>query len=140
MNIKGNKYKWAVYSGQKSDWDSFRLTKLRVNTLIRYKKRRFIVSTLNNNKRNPKCFWKEMGDNLHIGKHKPSVGCNAIRIENGLIVTYKLAADAMNDYYVNVGPKLAKKFKADWSASRFFNILNVVPFSFNFVTVDNIQL
>ena len=92
--------------------------------------------SLNSNKKDPKCFWREMGKNLHIGKHKPSAGCTAVKYDKVEIVSDKLAADVMNTYYVNMGPSLAEKFKDGWYASSFFDSLNVVQFSFYFVTID----
>ena len=55
---------------------------------------------------------------------------------NGTLVTDKDAAEVMNNYYSNMGPKLAEKFKDEWIPSNFFVQLNLIPFSFKFVTVD----
>ena len=47
-----------------------------------------------------------------------------------------MAANTMNNFYVNMGPTLAEKSKESWTPNDFFTNLNVVPFSFEFVTVD----
>ena len=112
----------------------------RVSKLLRDKKRSYLVHTLNANITDPKGFLKKMGKNLHIGKHKPSTGCSAIRSDDGQIVTEKRAADVMNRYYGTMGSNLAGTFSDKWAPSQFFNQLNVVPSSFEFVSTEIMTL
>ena len=136
IDKKKRLYVQAIRSGIDMAWQKYKVVRTEVASLLRYKKRQYIVSTLKSKKGDPKGFWKEIGKNLHIGKQKPSAGCTAVKCENSQVVTDKAAANAMNNYYVNVGPNLAEKFKESWIPNDFFTYLNVVPFSFKFVTVD----
>ena len=129
-------YKKAKSSGDVKDWELFKTYKGRVNSLLVRKKRIYITKTLHSSRNNPRGFWKEMGRNLRVGKHKPSTGCTAVKNQLGEIVGDKEAAEVMNDYYINMRANLAKDFKSSWEPSAFFDVLNVTGFSFNFVTTN----
>ena len=136
VNTKSRLYKKALGSGLDSDWLKYKVIKRRVASLLGRKKRTYIVKLLNSNVKDPKGFWKEMGRNLHLGKRKPTPGCTSVKGENGQVVSDKEAAEVMNSYYINMGVKLAEKLKDDWVPSNFFKKLNLVQFSFKFVSIE----
>ena len=76
---------------------------------MRRSKASFISKTLDNNRTDPKSFWNEINKLLRAGK---SVGksIKTIRTDKSKIVGDADAAVYMNDYYVNIGESLAKKF------------------------------
>ena len=107
--------------------------------VLRRKKRAYIVRTLRDSWKNPKSVWRDIGRNLHIGKHKPKSGLTAVKDKNGEIVNGKAAAEVMNSYYVTMGPKLAEKFTEEWVPNDFFAYFNIKSFNFNFVSIETVS-
>ena len=136
IDQKSRLYRRATHTNLQIDWARFRLMRNKVQKLLLHKKRTYITKTLQSTKNDPRGFWMEMGKNLQIGKHRTSPGLKVVKGGNGQMATGLEAANIMNNYYIDMGPNLAKKFDDKWAPSTFFDRLNVVPFSFKFISTE----
>ena len=139
LNKKRLAYVKATNTGSEADWDKFKKCRSTIKSLLRRHKRTYITRKLGNRKQDPKRFWREMGRNLKLGKHSSKKGLHHIANEQGELVDGVSAADYMNQYYTNVGDKLSRKFKKEWVSNGFFDTLNKIEFSFNFITENVIK-
>ena len=139
IRFKNCIYRKACISNSKEDWDLYKCTKKKVTRLLRSAKKRYIVGSLNSNCGDPKKFWQDLGENFNIGRRSGTTGVEAIKNNDGLVLTGKQAADNMNEYYVNVGKKLNVKFDTTWKPSTYLENLNVTKFSFQFVTENVVK-
>ena len=69
---------------------------------------------LNELEGNPRKFWREINKISGLGKNKRKRKCTKIVDENGETYEKSEAANFLNNYYVNVGPNLAKGHKKEW--------------------------
>ena len=96
------------------DWNSARQARNRLNVDIKNIKANFIQENLEQNQGDSKQFWKDIQIILPK-KISNNSGNGVIKNElNEPIYVAKVAADFINDYFVNVGPKLAQCFVDNW--------------------------
>ena len=117
-----------------SAWTVFLESKRQAKTILRKSKAKYISTTLENNRIDPKQFWKEINTLLGAGK---GVGKNIQTIKNqqDQILCDLDAAEYLNDYYVNIGEVLALKFgNQAWTADPSFPRQNKASFNFRIVT------
>ena len=73
----------------------------------------FIKNELNNNAGDSKKFWKNINTLL-----KPNSGKSTIldlkEQDSGISITHESTADFINNYFAQIGPKLAEHFKEPW--------------------------
>ena len=117
---KKQMYMKAKSSGDLKDWDQFKAFKNKATKLLRRKRKSYVVKTLSDNRNDPKQFWKEIGKNLNVGKHKPKAECTTIEDDTGKVTVGQEASEVMNEYYINMGSNLAKKFNKTWEPTVFF--------------------
>ena len=86
------------------------------------------------NRSNPKKFWKSIQQNLHFGKetgHKTRI---SVKDSTGHILSGNTLVCPMNDYYANVGSSLAKHFITPWTPPPISGIAHNIPLmTFRFV-------
>ena len=70
------------------------------------------------NKGNPRKFWRSINNISGLGKNKNKKGIQKIVNDTGEEIENLDAAEFMNTYYTEAGPKLATKFDTDWEASQ----------------------
>ena len=136
---KNSAYLRAVKNGTEKDWEIFKRLKKETRKLLIKHRRLFVTNKLGSLNKDPKKFWREMGENLNIGKYAPKGKLIGIRDEEGTLREGKDAANFMNKYYTEIGHKLAECFKENWAPSSFFDILNTRKFEFNFVTENTVK-
>ena len=141
---KNRLYKKACKTNMDTDWAQYKTYRKKATTLLRQKRRGYIMLKLKGCKTDPKGFWREVGRNLNIGKRKAGPKCEKVRNCDNVIVSDKEAADAMNNYYINMGPTLAKTFLHTWEPNEYLNSLKFrLPykkrFSFSFVSENVIR-
>ena len=138
INHKDFLYRKAKKSKNDEDWEIFRQKKNEVKKLLATAKENFIKNKLDELEGNPRKFWREINKISGLGKNKNGRKCTKIADENGKIYENLDAANFLNDYYVNVGPNLAKKHKKEWKKENCK--INVeTSFSFNWVTETEIK-
>ena len=97
-------------------------------------KSNYIKDTLNNNRTDPKKFWSEISKLLGTGPCG-SKSIKTIRNASGHIVCDSEAAEYMNEYYVNIGAKLAEKLEqGSWQPHTNFPVQMSDSFSFRIIT------
>ena len=113
-NISLEKYKKAKNLGTPDSWDIFKKKKNEVKKLLDMAKENYVKNKLDELEGNPRQFWRTINEMSGIGKNKSSRKCTKVVDENGNIYENLEAANFLNDYYVNIGPSLAKKHKKEW--------------------------
>ena len=97
----------------------------------------FVKDRLEQDKNDPKKFWRSINTLTGLGKSKSKKGLQEIKDENGNTLIGLDAANFMNSYYTNAGPNLASAFTNTWSPLDF-KICNKYRFSFDFLSEDSI--
>ena len=70
-------------------------------------KSRHFQHTINNNSNDPKQLWK--GVNLIRGKGSKTTNITSLEVEEETVTGDKNIAEALNSFFVNVGPSLSKE-------------------------------
>ena len=111
LGEKNKTYKRACLTQSSFDWEAYNDIKKTTRRLLIKKKRDYITLKLDENRDEPRAFWRELDTNLRVGKNKsPTTSCERIRDVKGNIVTGKEVSETLNSFYVNVGQELARKF------------------------------
>ena len=76
-------------------------------------RRNQILSTLEENRSDPRKFWWVINKNFGVVKSKSSVGCTKIRSDSGRILKNEEVGDFLSSYYAQNGIKLVEKFNND---------------------------
>lgn len=92
---------------QKILWKKAVIKRKAVRSSIREAKRKYVTSTLEENKKNPKQYWRTMNRFLNRGKKKGTI-TNIVRLD-GTKATGLDAAEMVNDFFCMIGSNLAKK-------------------------------
>ena len=96
---KDRAYTIAQTSKKDTDWAHFLDLKPTTRKSFITNKRIYILAKLDENRENPKNFWREMDVNLSVGKNKSQTGiCDRIRDTTGCIVTGLEATKAFNNF------------------------------------------
>ena len=82
---------------------------------LREARAEYIKTNLNNNIGDQKKFWKQIQEVLPSKKKGGSSAFKLIDKNNGNLVPEKDAATFINEFFVNIGPNLAKKCNAEWN-------------------------
>ena len=135
---KDDLYNVAMRSSKGVDWVNFRDQNSRVKSLILEAKEEYIKDLLEQNKGNPRKFWRNINEISGLGRSKTRKGIQKIRNEQGDELQNAAAAEFMNNYYTEAGPKLAQKFDTTWEPSQ--NLKNhKSSFDFNIITEEMVR-
>ena len=111
ISLKNRLYKMAARkNGDNNYWKDYKNQRSIVRRLLISKRRNYIMHTLNNNRDDPKRFWKEVSQNLHFGKTRSDVSPIQLKNESGDLLSGLDASNILNQYYATVGERLALKF------------------------------
>ena len=130
-------YIQAKHSKKSDDWDNFKKKKNEIKKLLNQSREEFVKDRLEQDKNDPKKFWRSINTLTGLGKSKSKKGLREIKDENGNTLIGLDAANFMNSYYTNAGPNLASAFTNTWSPLDF-TISNRYRFSFDFLSEDSI--
>ena len=131
-------YKGAKLSQDTSDWDKYKKKKNEVKKLIFQAREEYIKGRLEEDRNDPKKFWRSINKLTGFGKSKKNVGLSEIIIEDGQKLMGQEAASYMNNLYTNAGPNLAKSFKDQW-VEEDCTIRTQTTFSFGFISEDTVS-
>ena len=101
-------------------------------------KENFIKGKLDDLEGNPRKFWREINNISGIGKNKNERKCSKIIDENNNAHENLDAAEFLNNFYVNVGPNLAKKHNRKWVKEKCKINVDTV-FNFTWVTETEVK-
>ena len=120
--------------GDEQLWKEYRASNLAAKRAVQTSKSTYIKTSLNNNRTDPKKFWNEISKLLGTSKDTGR-SIKTIRNENEHIVCDSDAAEYMNDYYVNIGAKLAAMFNLPgWEPHSAFPRQYINQFTFRIIT------
>ena len=111
-------YKEAKLTKKEHDWSLFKIKRNEVKKLIHQAKELYINEKLDDEKSDPKRFWRSLNELTGFGRSKSRKGLSNIVSENSELLDGKEAANFMNNYYTNAGPNLASKFDDNWSENQ----------------------
>ncbi|XP_048580104.1 uncharacterized protein LOC116603374 isoform X1 [Nematostella vectensis] len=95
----------AMVSKLRNDWDDFKASRNKVNIALRQAKSNYYRNKIANQKNNPKEAWKTI--NSLLGRTKENTTVNELKFDDQSLFSQEHIAEAFNDYFSNVGPKLA---------------------------------
>ena len=130
-------YNKAIKSKTDGDWEIFKQKKNEVKKLLATAKENFIKEKLDEHEGNPRKFWRTINNISGMGKNKNGRKCTKIKDESGKILENLEAATFLNEFYVNVGPSLAKNQNEKWEKEK--SKIEVTT-SFNFIWVQEVEI
>ena len=121
----------AYNSGKAEDWASFRYQNKWVKKLILEAKEEFTKDLLEQTEGNPRKFWRCINEISGLGRNRNGKSIEKIIDEEGKEFLNGDAAEFMNEYYTEAGPKLADKIKSSWEPTECLkNITSTFEFEF----------
>ena len=104
----------AKETNNEDDWNIARRLRNRVINLVRYSKADYIKSNLETYKDDANKYWRTIKSVLPDGKNNAN---NVIKLkdETGKDVENCRTAEFINQFFVSIGPKLAKSFDSEWT-------------------------
>ena len=133
LYYKDDLYKVAYRSGKTEDWALFRNQNKRVKKLILEAKEEYTKDILAQNEGNPRKFWRCVNEITGLGRNKKGKSIGKIIDENGTEFQNSEAAEFMNKYYTEAGPKLAEKIHSQWEPTDCLKNIKTL-FEFDFIS------
>ena len=110
---KDNLLKKAKKSNKQEDWDEARRLRNQTKANIRVAKAEFIKSKLEENHKDAKKFWKSLSD--LIGNNGKQTNVINLIDQSDNNVEHDKTADFINDFFVSIGPTLARNYNKSWT-------------------------
>ena len=110
---KGHALKRAKITNNIDDWTNARYMRNQCLSKIRTAKAAFIKTELDVHKNDSKKFWQTIQKILPKSKNK-NTKFNLIDQDNNIPVAENDTATYINNYFANIGPKLAENFSKPW--------------------------
>lgn len=129
--------KKAIKNGSDELLKAYKLSRNRVNHLIKKSKIEFYEKCIEENKSNPKVMWKNI--NQLIGKRSKTTTINNLSVHDNVITGDHNIAETLNDYFSTIGPSLAQNLPK--SSTHPIDFISPVGtrFSFSLVTLDEVE-
>ena len=137
INHKDYLYRKAKKTGNVDDWNLFKGKKNEVKILLSTAKDNFVKAKLDELEGNPRKFWRTINNISGLGKNKKGQKCTKIIDETGKTHENLEAATYLNNFYVNVGPNLAKKHTGTWEREK---CKTKVDATFNFSWISEMEI
>ena len=110
-----------------------------VRNSLRRARQDTIVTTLEENRVNPKRFWRCLNKNFALGKKSSCRECVRIRNDEGKIIEGVEMANYLSEYYATNGEKLAKAFIDDDPPFDLCEAQKTADFTFRFVPLEIVE-
>ena len=127
--------KKALFGGE---WQQYKKYRNTYNKLIKAAK----LSTLNDqikfNSGNSRKIWKLVNENIHKSNTKGG-SPEKIKIDNSEITDTKDMACHFNDFFTNIGPRLANKIQTDIDFKKYLGPAKATKLNFEEVTQTEIR-
>ena len=120
-------------------WAEAKCIRNRCTKRLREARADFVKSNLENNLGNQKKFWKNIQD--IIPNKSTTKGDNIFKLnnkDNGNPIESKDTASFINDFFVNIGPKLAQNFNDEWNYSGTPSINEICDIETNIDEIINL--
>ena len=139
INAKKETMTRIVRTNTEADHQLLREQKRLVRNSLRIARQQTIVASLEENRTNPKRFWRCLNKNFALGKGSNSKGCERVKDQDGNILDGIDLANYLGEYYATNGEKLSKAFG---EKNQVFNIEEVkrsAKFGFRFVPLAIVE-
>ena len=141
ISTKRDLYNVAMQTGLKDDWNCFKKQKIIVRKILTKAKRNVIVTALEENRKDPRRFWRIL--NVDLGLSEKKGGNNQrfsrVRNDNGEVLEGKAPCTYMSNYYAMNGVRLAENFSSVWDAQTFSCKRPTECFSLKFIPMDVVE-
>ena len=101
----------AIKTNKKEDWLLYRSSRNAANIALRCAKKDYYANKFAGKNQNPKQAWRTI-NNL-LGRNKKRTTINEIKLSEKTVTTTEELVEVFNDYFSNVGPKLAETIPSD---------------------------
>ena len=95
-------------SNSTGNYNNLMHSKRKLRRMLTVAKQDLIVSSLNENRSNPRRFWRIINEDLGLNSKKATAKCSRIRTAPGTILQGVEVVDYLSEYYANNGKKLAE--------------------------------
>ena len=123
---------FAVKNKSESHWKAYKLSRNRVTDALRKAKASYYKVQFEKVKHDPKAAWKTV--NQILNRKQMCQEINAVKTQNGEISDPTELAECFNDYFINVGPDIAKII--DKSDRNFMGYITKATSKLNFQAVS----
>ena len=86
---------------------------------LRKAEAKFYLDKIDEKKKNVRALWQIFGPIINPNKTKQSVKLDKLEYNNRKLTKAKDIANTMNDFFVDIGPKLSRKFTKDFVFKRY---------------------
>ena len=107
MNHRDYLKQKATQTKSRHFYEAYKIARNKTNKMVEKAKSRHFQHTINNNSNDPKQLWK--GVNLIRGKGSKTTSITSLEVEKETVTGDKNIAEALNSFFVNVGPSLSKE-------------------------------
>ena len=135
--------KRAIKYASQTHWESFKKLRNEVNIQMRNAKSKFFHDKINDCSRSndPKEVWTLI--NTLLGKNNKPNNLSELSVNNNLVSDPKSMAEALNDYFVNIGPTLAAEYEEEscniaQTTNDNINSFLCAQFKFSPIPVENV--
>ena len=139
IGTKKELLKQSLWTCSEGDWNRYKAQTKLVRKILTKARRNAILASLDDNKKNPRRFWRILNCDLGLSGKKSSGNRNFTRIrnENGEILEGIDACTYMSNYYAHNGVRLASKFTTSWNINDFSPVNKPKKqFHFCFIPMD----
>ena len=105
----------AIKTNNENDWKLYKSSRNAANIALRNAKREYYATKFLNNKTNPKYAWKTVNEIL--GRSQKLNIVNEINLPEKTVTSTTELINVFNDYFTDVGPKLAEKIEYEHNCS-----------------------
>ena len=128
-----------VKEDREEDHQLLRVYKRLVRTSLRKARQEAIITSLEENRVNPKRFWRILNKNFPMGKKSSGKECMRIRNDKGEIIEGVELANYLGEYYATNGENLAKAFITDDLPFDISEAQKEANFTFQFVPLEIVE-
>ena len=100
----------AIVTNLEQDWLNYKISRNEINIKLRNAKRNYYSTHIAGQKHGPKRAWKSI-NNLLGRQNKPTI-VHELNLNDNNLTTPKDIAEGFNDYFSNIGPKLATEIES----------------------------
>ena len=130
--------KRAITGQSPNKWENYQKARNEVNRAIRKAKRNFFTSHLKESDGDVKGTWEII--NGLLGKKSKNAMINNLKVNGETLTDASSIADALNEYFVNVGPKLADQIsESEVNPVDFLDQAEPSVFRFRRINVDEVS-
>ena len=101
----------AIKTNEASDWNRYKSSRNTCNIALRHAKREYYATKFLNHKNNPKHAWKTINDILGRSHNQNTI--HEIKLSGKSITSTEELKEVFNEYFTNIGPKLAQTIEHD---------------------------